>query len=298
MTSPVEVGPAAKMLWDQHLPSSEAGILAAAYGQKLANLPFDSRSFFSWFGDTSENVMRLADSLESGDAVALLKAWRAYLIRNLNGVRCAETVDPKWFYSGEATRAVNEFNRRAVHQESVVQIEEEDIRPGKVGPALPEDRVLSSEQSQEFHNKWEWLMFGGQHAGLTDEQKGTAEWESRFEEYINAIENLKSSGDSDADLLKKRCELMRDAVIVAPAGPVRDYVLARYAALLKISNIQPELLLEWYTAVHSLIDFSQSIRKDRQSVLRSLEVTGDPLLGLVVAIHKLDASCAGCQAQK
>ena len=119
-------------------------------------------------------------------------------------------------------------------------------------------------------------MFGDPHVNLTDEQKDTAEWRSRFEEYINAMENLEPSVGTEADLLRTKCELMRDAVIVAPAGRERDYVLARYAVLLKVSNIAPERLLEWYTAVHSLIDFTRSIHRDRQSVLRSLEAAGDP----------------------
>ena len=81
---------------------------------------------------------------------------------------------------------------------------------------------------------------------------------------------------------------MRAAALVAPAGPERERVLTRYAALLKITNIPPEMLPEWYTAVHSLIDFTQSIYEDRESVLKSLEATRDPMLSLIAAIHRLE----------
>lgn len=289
--SPVEVGPAAQMVWGEHLPSSEAGVLAAALGQQLATLPADCRSFFSWLGDTSESVTRLADSLESGDAAAFLKAWRTYLVHNLSGARCSETVDPKWAYVREASAAVSTFNLRAEKHEAVTLIEKDDIRPEKVDPPLAEGSPSIPEQDNEFHLKWEWLMFGDQHRGLTDEQKNTAEWRTRFDEYLSAIENLEPSGDqNDVDLLQKKCDLMRDAVLVAPSGPEREHTLARYTALLKISNIPPERVPQWYFAVHSLIDLTRSMHQDRESALRSLEATGDPLLGLVAAIHRLDAS--------
>ncbi len=292
MTSSTEVGPAARMLLDQHLSSSETGVLAAVFGHQLGELPLDCRSFSDHLDSTSKNVMRFADSLEAGDAIALLKSWRAYLVGNLSGVRCGETVDPKSYpeYTTTAANAVKTFNLRAEHQESLTRIEEQEIQPGKIEPKLPEEHAVISEQAKKFHDEWWWLMFGGQRTGLTDAQKNTAEWKSRFEEYVNEIENLEPSGDSDADLLAGKCDLMRNAVIAAPAGPERDYVLARYVALLKISNIQPELLPQWYSAVHGLIDIMQSLYKDRQSVLKSLESTGDPLLSLMAAVYKLDAS--------
>jgi len=262
-------------------------LIVARFAQKLERLTGDSRSFFDSLEPTSERVLRLSDSLGGEDALALLKTWRTYLVMNLGGIRCVEAVDPKWGYTQSATRVVDAFNVKAARSESLPPIEPDDVHPQKVEAALPEDPINPSAEKQDFNKRWWALMFGGQGRGLSDEQKNTADWKANFDEFMDAIENLEPSGESGSDLFWQKCELMGMAVLAAPAGPKRDYVVDRYVALLKIAHTSPEMLPIWYDAVSSLIDLMESIRHDRERVLKALENSGDPLLILVAKIHKI-----------
>jgi len=287
ISSAVEIAPATQMLLDQNLPSDEFSDVVGAFAQKLEKLTGDSRSFFDHLDSTSELVLKLSDSLGGKEGLALLKAWRTYLLRNLGGVRCAETVDTKWAYSRWATESVAAFNLKAAHSESLPPIEQEDVRPDKVDLALPEDPITASPQEQDFDKQWFALMFGGQGKNLSDEQKSTAEWKAGFDEFVSAIENLEPSGEFGSDLIWQKCELMGMAVLVAPGGPERDRVADRYVTLLKIANMPPGMLPAWYNTVSSLIDLAQSIYHDRERILKALENSGDPFLTLVAKIHRL-----------
>jgi len=82
--------------------------------------------------------------------------------------------------------------------------------------------------------------------------------------------------------------------MAAPAGSIQDRVIERYTTLLTLSKVEPELLPAWYSEVVSLIRLMQSLHKDRNSILKSLRASGNPLLLLVADIYALDEACAHC----
>lgn len=282
ISSPIEVGPAAQMLLDQKLPSEESRFVVASFAEKLNKLAGDSRSFFDNLDSTTEMVLRLSNSVDGKDAEAFLRAWRSYFVTNLRGVRCAETVEPKW-----TAKSVDAFNLRATRSESLPPILQDDIRPQKVDSPLPDDPMILTPLEQDFDKRWWALMFGGQGKALSDEEKSTAEWKANFDEFVNAIENLEASGLSGNDLIWKKCELMQMAALSAPAGPDRDHALNRYVELLKIANLSSQILPEWLDAVETAIELMQSLYHDREQVLKALENGGDPLLTLVAKIYRL-----------
>lgn len=287
ISSGIEVRPAAQMLLDLRLPQNEAGPIVAAFARRLESISSDSRSFFANMDSTSGSLMKLSDSLDESDALAMLKSWRTYLVKNLTDVRCAVTVDPKSDYARWATNAVNAFNVRAARLKSLLPIEQDDIRAGKVESSLPEVPTESSEQEDALRLRGLMLTFGDRGQNLSDGEKNTLEWKTRFDDYMNAVENLELANGSGADLIWEKCQLFGWAAVAAPPGPMRDRAVERYTALLKISNIPPEMVPRWYGQVRSLIDLLQSLYKDRESVLKSFENSGDPLLSLVAEIYRL-----------
>jgi hypothetical protein len=135
VSSSVEVGPAAQVLLDQHLPVKDHDFLASIFGEQLGNIAGDNRSFFERLDFVSARVMDLADSAHGNSAIAILKGWRIYLIANLSGVRCKETTDAAWPYKGWATQAVSAFNLRAKHFGSLPGVEDRDVKPARIESA-------------------------------------------------------------------------------------------------------------------------------------------------------------------
>jgi len=122
----------------------------------------------------------------------------------------------------------------------------------------------------------------------SDEQKNTAEWQARFDEYLNAIENLQPSTGSSTDLIWEKCLSYGSAALVAPTGSRRERVLSRYVGLLNISNIEPEALPEWYSQVQGLLELVRSIYGDQESLLKVFAVSGNRTLALLAELHKLE----------
>jgi hypothetical protein len=126
-------------------------------------------------------------------------------------------------------------------------------------------------------------MFLGLHGNEND-----IEWMARLTDFLNAIENLQPTGQTETDVMAEKCSLLSTAALAAPRGNIREKVMDRYVQLLKVSNPQPEMLPAWYYEVHSFIDLMKSTDNDQESALLSFERSGDPLLSLVSALYHLE----------
>jgi hypothetical protein len=294
ISSPVEIKPAAMMLTSQGLSRDGTVSVVSDFASRLENLSGDDRSFFADLDGTSKAVLNLADSLPDSVATTMLKAWRNYLIVNLTGDRCRETVDTKWHYSKSASDAIDAFNARVAGRESVAAIDKEDVHPGSVASGSADDSpVQLSAAERELQSRWFAIEFGGQHdGGLSNEQKSDPEWIAKFDKYLDDIADLTpSDGESDADSLQHKCALMHAAIMAAPPGPQTDRVIAQYVQLLQLNNISLELISSWYSEVTSFLSSAEVLNHARGVALRAMEASDTPALMLVAKMERLkDAS--------
>lgn len=289
ISSPVEIKAAANMLVAQHLSPGDAAPVIGDFARRLETLSGDDRAFFADLGGTSKAVMSLADSLNDSLATAVLKAWRNHLTLNLTGDRCKETVNPKWHYAKVATDAVAAFNSQVVGRESVAAIEKEDIHPGSTAAgSADESPVQLSAAESELHRRWFAIEFAKQGEGLSNEQKADPEWIASFDKYLDDIVDLKpSDGESDTDVLQRKCGMMHMAIMVAPPGPLTDRVIAQYVQLLQMNNISLELVSSWYSEVASFLSSADTLNQARGTALRAMEASNNPPLILVAKLEKL-----------
>ncbi|MCU1260621.1 MAG: hypothetical protein JWO80_3506 [Bryobacterales bacterium] len=291
IASPIEVEPAAQMLLSQQLRPEELTSLVGLYAQRLETIVPDNRAFFANLEAAGEQAMKLADEIVgTGPGLALLKGWRTYLVTNLRSARCEETGDPAFVYARWSTKVVEGFNRRARAIGSPLSaIESEEVRPDKVIAGLGNDAVSRSPQDEDLSKQWFALMFGDQRQSLSDEKKNTSEWKALFSAFINSVESLEPPpGESSTDLIRHKCELLSQAVMAAPPGLDRDKVLDRYVSLLNVSNIQPELVSEWYNEIRNFIRLSQALANSGTPVAQKLREKGNSLISLVASIDELE----------
>ena len=116
------------------------------------------------------------------------------------------------------------FNSRVVGRESVAPIEKDDVHSGNAAAGTADNSpVVLSPAESELHRRWFTLEFGKQNEGLSNEQKTDPESIASFDKYLDDIADLKpSTGESDAEVLQRKCGLMHQAVMVAPPGPLTD----------------------------------------------------------------------------
>ncbi len=293
ISSPVETKPAATMLPGLGLAPDDTISVVSDFASRLENLSGDDRSFFADLDGTSKAVLSLADSLPDSLANVVLKAWRNYLIQNLTGDRCRETVDTKWHYSKSAMDVIDAFNARVAGRESVAPIDKDDIHPGSVasGSAYA-SRVQLSAAERELQSRWFAIEFGNQPDGLSNEQKSDPEWIANFDKYLDDIADLKpSDGESEADAWQHKCTLMHQAIMAAPPGPLTDRVIAQYVQLLQLNTISLERISSWYSEVTSFLSAADVLNHARGVALRAMEASDTPLLMLVAKMERLkDAS--------
>jgi hypothetical protein len=289
ITSPVEIKPAATMLTGLGLSPDDTVSVVSDFASRLENLSGDDRSFFADLDGTSKAVLSLTGSLPDSLATSVLKAWRNYLIVNLTGDRCRETVDIKWHYFKSAIDVVNAFNARVAGHESVAQIDKDDVRPGNTASGSADDSpVQLSPAEQELQARWFSVEFGSQHDALSNEQKSDPEWIANFDKYLDDIADLKpSDGESEADALQHKCALMHSAIMAAPPGPPTDRVIAQYVQLLQLNNISLELISSWYSEVAGFLSSADVLNHARGVALRAMEASDTPALMLVAKLERL-----------
>lgn len=288
ITSPVEIKPAAAMLAVQGLPPDDTASVVSDLASRLDSLRGDDRSFFADLEGTSSAVMNLAGSLSDSLATTLLKAWRNYLISNLTGARCRETVSRKWPYFQSAIDVVTAFNGRVVGRVSVAPIDDDDVHPGSVAPGSADDSSIQlSAAERELESRWFAIEYGGQPDGLSNQQKSNPEWIANFDKYLDDIDDLKpSSGESEADAWQHKCLLLHGAITAALPGSQTDRVIAQYVQLVQLNNISLELISSWYSEVASFLS-SAGANHARGAALRAMEASETPALMLVAKLERL-----------
>src|SRR5262249_57280074 len=96
VTSPVEVGPVAKMIGALRLARAEAQLLVTKFAAVLEKISDDDRAFTSSLYETDAAMQALLkNSAEASEALA--GAYRRYLVAKLRGRRCSESAGPQWF---------------------------------------------------------------------------------------------------------------------------------------------------------------------------------------------------------
>jgi hypothetical protein len=285
ITSPVEISPAAALISHSKTTPAQLKLLVSSLAAALQRMEGDDRTFAGSLPSIVRAIPDLADVARTNNAGAeiLTEAYRQFLLRNLNGARCAESTE-QWQQDAVAS-AVSSFNSR-MSSEANARLKQEDLKASKVEGKANLDRVFPSGEEQRLRNQLKTLMFGQGQSGLKDEEKNTEEWRDQFSALLREIEDLKpGTGESEALFFFRKGGALSAALSAAPPGAIRDAVMQQYIAFLRSSNFQQESLTEWFGAVQAL---AESMNGDaHMKLLDALESSGHNVLSLYARIEKL-----------
>jgi hypothetical protein len=135
ISSPVEVGPAAKLLADSTLTQDELSLLSGRLAASIDRIESDDRSFSASLGAADEALNELGRTLVAWQASTggIIAAYRRYLIRNLAGTRCADTAGDK-----SASSVMDSFNRSFASETDPTRA---PLAPDEVKPATVEGQA-------------------------------------------------------------------------------------------------------------------------------------------------------------
>ncbi|HEV2688190.1 MAG TPA: hypothetical protein VGV35_06540, partial [Bryobacteraceae bacterium] len=296
MRSPVEVGPAVRMLLSVTLTDDELTPLVNQLTASLDRIESDDRSFSASFGAAEEEINRFVKALAARNvsSVVIAAAYRRYLIKDLAGNRCADSGGDEF-----ASSVRDSFNKNYASDTDTnrAPIGRDDIGPAKMeGQADFEPFVNGS----EFERAWQGfldLLLGKGHGPLLakgtktlpDEQKNKPEWQTQFDEFLHQVDELKPiTGEPEYKIFYRKATILQGALRVAPPGPERDRVIGLFVSFLRSSNLQQENVLEWYAQLQRTASVVRGLGPAANArFLDDLESSGHPILGLFALATKV-----------
>jgi hypothetical protein len=292
--SPVEVGPAAKLLADSTLTQDELSLLSGRLAASIDRMESDYRSFSASLGTADEALSELARTLVARQASTggIIATYRRYLIRSLAGKRCADTGDDKF-----ATSVMDSFNRSFASETDPTRapLVRDEVKPAKVEGQADWDTFIDDAEFQRAWDEYLDLLLGKGHAPLfrstplSDEQKNAIEWRTQFDHFLEQIDDLKpAAGEPEYRYFYRKATALTAALRVAPSGPDREKVLRRLVAFLSSSSLQQESVLEWYAQVQRTASSVRALGPEATArFLSELEGSGNPILNLYAVATKV-----------
>jgi hypothetical protein len=287
ISSPVEVGPAAKLLADSTLTREELSLLAGRLAASIDRVESDDRSFSASLGSADESLKELSQTLAAKQASTggIIAAYRHYLIKDLAGKRCADTAGDK-----SAFPVVDSFNQSFASETDPARapLPPDEVKPASVEGQADWDPFIDDAEFQRAWAEYLDLLLGKGHgpllgsSRLPDEQKNTIEWRTQFDHFLEQIDDLKPAvGEPEYRYFYRLATALTAALSVAPPGPDRGKVLRRLVAFLGSSSLQQESVLEWYAQVHRTASSVRALGPEATATfLSELERSGNPILNL------------------
>ena len=285
--SPVQVGPAAKLLAGSGLTREDLSILSGRLAASIDRIENDDRSFSASLPTTDEALNELARALAARQAAtgSIVAAYRRYLKRNLAGERCADTAgDPA------PSSVVDSFNQNFASDTDRTRapLTLDEVKAARVEGLAQRDPFVDDAEFERAWNEFLDLLLGKGHASLfksrrlSDEQKNTNEWRTQFDDFLDQIDDLTPTVfEPEYRYFYRKASALTAALRVAPAGPYRDKVLGRLVAFLRTAGFQQESLLEWYAQVQKTAGAISELGPEaKERFLNELEDSGNAVLKL------------------
>lgn len=257
-----QIQPAVRVLISLKTSNLELARLGRAFSMALARIPTDDRSFSAPWNSTMSSIDDLVSKfIQRGlPSDEIIEAYRAYLLNQLTGQRCAETKAAKEQKTLE-TSLVTHFNERlrSLAYKNIGPISEDEIRPGRREGTVRDEVYWTSAKSKSILSAMRRLRFKSPDTEFTAQEKESAEWQSQLSPLMRELGSWVSSDEkSDEDYFHQKCVIYHALIKAIPTDTqydgLRDEALRDFATLLSSSQLQKEKPAEWFLHAKILID--------------------------------------------
>lgn len=283
LSSPVQIDPLINALLAVGLRRRESFIISQSFANALRRITVSDRSFSaSLFRNNSiRSIFQLVNLYRKTGVpyTEILNNYRAYIVRQLQAVRCEDNVKL-------LKRQVIEINY--FYPDNPLTIEEStpiDVENG--APAIKP--YFESAQSRALVSELRDLR-GYDDDPASREPYTSASWQEKMLDFLRRLEGWDGSSESDEeDYFHQKCILYRTLFSIAPAGAQSDQVLFSYLELLTSSGAINESRIEWLWQVNDLI---RSIKEkpvpERLRQLSIIENSKKPVVQAYGALAKVE----------
>lgn len=252
--SPAQIGPSIGVMLAARPTPPQLASLVHSFNHALKRINEDDRSFSFALVRGRATQSRLLELIKAchqhsaGLHQDLLRAARAYLVRNMKAGRCADN-------PGHAT-FISSANRWFGFAEP---ISEEEAHPERVLGSAKSHEYWGTPQARKLLRVAQSLRSGPDNKPNTAADRGNPSWQQRASELINGMADWDEEKElSRADYFHQKSVLFESLIELVPDGALRDKVLADYVYFLRDSSIQRDHRMEWLMHVSNLLRRSRT----------------------------------------
>jgi hypothetical protein len=295
MMSPAQVVPVARMLAGQNWTDEEFQSLAALFVEALGKISVDDRTFTYYLSSTGPAIGTLAAaySRHKMAAAPLLDAYRAYLVSNLTGTRCADD-DAIALGSGSlgptgldaaAANAISYFNDR-LRTAPVLPLDFDQAAPAKKEGAADGVRSCESPECKAMAQKYRSLVFSGSGTALPASSRNTPEWQDQLRQFLAAMADWQDdTGANAGQQFREKCAIYSDLLNLLPNGPGRELALSAMLDYLQRSRFQAASQMEWLLPVNTLMGRLAMEQASSGHLAEEIRRSRDPIIGLCALLE-------------
>jgi hypothetical protein len=284
-------------LWRAHLPSEmpsvaravlrfrpkrdEAAYLETAVGWILDRASTDARGFSN---ASLELVTRMSD-LQKADRARGLTGWhlmdalRTYLVTQLNGPRCSDSVmEPL------TAPAFNGELQRLGADADVKPIDARTLRPSRMLPAANLGPYWQTPESRRLHEDWLQLRGRGT-APVALATRAAAPWRNQAERFLAAVEQWTSPREAERDYVYQKGMLLTGLIEIAPPSPVRSRAVRAFVEFMRHANGDRPQRALWFALLNRFLDTARGA--DRRELLAALEESHHAVLSLYARLERV-----------
>ena len=299
--SPVQVFATAEMLARLRLPTPHLERLLTGFAEALTKVVADDRALDSHgYSNARQGLANLAQAARACAPCdkALLTAWRKFLMAQLSGARCADTVFDRNGQPLPLHGLAKDFNNLLnLTQLEIAPLTLEDLKPLKVLERRQVHDHWKTTQGRAALLGLKELRFGpmaqqleNQKQGIQSkpyslEQRQSLEWNRRLNDFLAELDRWKPEHEpTEADYFHQKCIAYMALAELLPPGVLRERLLGEYVGFLKLNRFQRDNRLEWFLQVNNALTHTGS---DKATLLEQFKASGDSVLQLLAKLEPL-----------
>lgn len=285
MQSPTQLPAVMRMIFVPQVNAEHRKRLLTAYAVALDRVSGSDRAY-----GAVEGTLVPGGNPDFAAAAMFLPALRSYIVRQVSGPRCSDTIKP-----GKLPTSVTGFNTLALKMDpgslSLKPITEDEAKPGKDEGTFRKDLPFgSSTRSKQVLMALKRLDHGDTNPARrwTPEERKSVEWNDHFNDLLKLIEGWKESDeDTPEEFLINVAQTYSSLAANAPPAAAKENVMGRYLNFIETHYDPAGKRNLWFTQVVSLMRRTRRDQNAEQWVLQHFGRSANPVIALYTKLETL-----------
>jgi hypothetical protein len=290
--SPVQVPPALQSVLALNVTPEKRVALLTVIAGVLDHVSGSDRLYGAVEGSLVPKAMP-----EMAEAPAFVAALRNYILRHVQGRRCADNASA----AGATPKSVAQFNALVLQLDPAGErfkpIPEGEARPSTEAGSYKPHLLWTSRRAKAVLAALQWLHHGNREPAeehlWTLQERSSDEWLQHFQDTLKLMDGWKEDDeDSPDEYLCMATDALSDLAALAPPGKTRDRAMTAYLEVLEQRYASVENRNLWFTQFRQMLYRARFSKDpvDKAWILNAMARSANPVIALYSRLEVLDVA--------